>query len=401
VASPFPVVADGAAPYTGPYRRVPFEPVLAPGVRPSGNNGPVLNNFVLGVVGHSHALEGMQLSLGGNIVDHYMVGAQVATGFNLTNGPARGFQSASGANIARSTFQGVQIAGGVNISLDAMKGLQAAPLNMSGKSFRGGQIGVANWSGDFEGVKLGVANFSRGDFRGVDASVVGFTTGQHRGPQLGVVNGAGTMRGPQVGVVNLTHLAEGLQLGVLNVSGKTRGLQLGVLNIADSVDGASIGLINIIGDGYHPVTVWGGDILPLNVGVKLGSRHVYTLLGFGVKEGKEVEGKKKALYGASAGLGVHAPLDQRFFLDVDVVGTQFMQEGDWDQDDQAMGSFRLSLGFQLFKHLAITAGPTYNVYVRKNDGVDHSPGWGFLEATHKGSTWSVRRFPGLQFGLQI
>jgi hypothetical protein len=401
VASPFPVVTDTAGPYTGPYRHIPFEPVLVPGVRPSGNGGPVLNNFVLGVVGHSHALEGVQLSLGGNIVDHYMQGAQLSAGFNLTNGPARGLQSSSGANIARSTYQGAQFSGGTNIALGPYKGIQASPVNFSKSTFEGAQLGVANWSGDFKGIKLGVVHYTDGNLRGVEASVVGMTRGAHQGPQLGVVNGAGEIRGPQVGVVNLTHLAEGLQIGVLNLSGKTRGLQLGVVNIAESVDGASVGLINIIGDGYHPVTVWSGDILPLNLGVKLGSRHVYTLLGFGVKDGKTIDGKDKALYGASAGLGVHAPLNRSFFLDVDAVGTQFMQEGNWDQDNQAMGSFRINLGFQLFNHLAFTAGPTYNVYVRKNDAVDHSPGWGVLQTTHKGDTWSVRRFPGLQFGLQI
>jgi hypothetical protein len=402
VASPYPVIGDTAAPYDGPYRHIPFEPVLVPGVRPSGNGGPVLNNFVLGVVGHSHALEGVQLSLGGNVVDHYMQGAQLSAGFNLTNGPARGLQSTSGANIARSTFQGAQFSGGVNVAMGAFKGIQAAPLNVASSSFQGAQLGVANWSGDFKGIKLGVAHYTNGNFRGFDASVASFTKGEHEGPQLGVLNGASSMRGPQIGVVNMGRLVDGLQIGVLNLSGKSRGLQLGVLNIAESVDGASVGLINLIGDGYHPVTIWGGDILPLNVGVKLGSRYVYTLLGFGTKSGsKDKDGKERALYGASAGLGVHAPLPGQFFLDVDVVSTQFMQENDWDQDNQAMGSFRVNLGFQLFKHLAITAGPTYNVYVHKNDTVDHSPGWGVLESTHKGTTWSVRRFPGLQLGLQI
>ena len=52
-------VGGGRRPCPSSYRDVPFEAVLAPGVR-SGGSGldPVLNNFVLGVVGHSHAPRG-------------------------------------------------------------------------------------------------------------------------------------------------------------------------------------------------------------------------------------------------------------------------------------------------------------------------------------------------------
>ena len=87
------------------YREVPFEGVLAPGVRSGGSSlEPVKNNFVLGVIGHSHALSGLQLSIGGNMVEHDMRGVQLAPGFNLTRGPARGLQLTAGANVALNSY---------------------------------------------------------------------------------------------------------------------------------------------------------------------------------------------------------------------------------------------------------------------------------------------------------
>ncbi len=115
------------------YRDVPFEGVLAPGVRSSGSSfEPVRNNFVLGVVGHSHALEGVQLSIGGNMVEHEMRGVQLAPGFNLTRGASRGLQIGAGANVALSEFRGAQLGDVTNVALGSMRGLQVSIFNWTG-----------------------------------------------------------------------------------------------------------------------------------------------------------------------------------------------------------------------------------------------------------------------------
>jgi hypothetical protein len=176
-----------------------------------------------------------------------------------------------------------------------------------------------------------------------------------------------------------------------------RGLQLGVINIAESVEGASIGIFNFVGDGYHRVALWSSDLLPTNIGFKLGSKHVYSLFGFGVGRGDG----EKPLYGSTFGLGVHAePLD-RLFVDVDAVGMHFGTSGDWSFNHQAMASLRVNFGYQLFKHLAITAGPAFNVYVRKMDGADHTPGLGWFEHTTRTDGYEIRKCPGFLIGLQI
>ncbi|HEY0707113.1 MAG TPA: hypothetical protein VGG33_09955, partial [Polyangia bacterium] len=386
-----PTVASSAGPPQGVYRHVPFDLVLVPGVRlVSPSNVPTVNNFVLGLVGHTQVLHGFQLSLAGNMVDDEMRGLQFATGFNLSRGSTRGAQVASFANITLGEQRGLQVAGFTNIALGDVRGIQIGQLNWASKDVRGAQIGVVNHiGGSARAPQVGVANVTRG---------------QLRGSQIGVGNLAGEIRGPQIGVLNVGGTAEGVQIGVVNVGRKVRGLQLGVLNIAESVEGASVGVLSLVGDGYHTANVWSGDVLPLNVGFKLGSRHVYTVFGFGTGQIEESPGsdKNKALYGYSAGIGFHGNLGHpRLFLDVDAISTGFMTSGDWDGNDQVMSTLRVQLGVRIFRNLAITAGPTYNVYVRKADGPDYRPGWGVLEATDRSGSYQIRRFPGLQFGLQI
>ncbi len=395
------------------YRTVPFEAVLAPGLRTGGNDGqPVLNNFMLGIVGHSHRVEGLQLSLGGNIVEHDIRGAQFGLGFNLVRGSGQGAQFSVGANIVQKDYLGVQSASVANITLGDFRGAQFGVANWVRGSQRGAQIGNINWTGgDSTGLQAGVFNGTGGKARGGQVGVINLTGGEHHGFEIGVANAADGLRGFQTGVANVTGAGRGFQLGVANVAGemtgaqisvvnvgrKVRGLQFGVVNIAESVDGASIGIINIIGDGYNKVSLWSSDLLASNVGLKLGSKHAYTLLGFGAGQGEA----GKTLYGSSLGLGAHITPWQRIFIDVDAVGTHFMEEGNWDAENVAMGSLRLTFGFQLFRHLAITAGPTYNVYVRKIAGPDFTPGLGVLESTHRGDEFEARRFPGFLIGLQI
>ena len=157
-----------AAPQPVRYREVPFEMVLAPGVRSGGTSlEPVKNNFVLGVVGHSHALEGMQLSIGGNMVEHEMRGVQLAPGFNLTRGHGQGLQMSAGANVALGGFRGAQIGDIANVTRGRMRGVQLGMTNWSWNDQRGAQVGVVNYNGGgFQGLQVGVIDVSRGQSRG-------------------------------------------------------------------------------------------------------------------------------------------------------------------------------------------------------------------------------------------
>jgi hypothetical protein len=351
------------------YRHVPFEAVLVPSVRIGGSDGPVLNNFVLGLVGYSDALEGVQLSLGGNMVGHYMRGAQVSSGFNLTRGPSTGTQLAAVTNVAVDGFRGFQAAAVANVALGEVRGYQASVINWAGKDVRGVQTGVVNWAG--------------GDFRGAQIGNVGASMGLHTGLQLAVVN--------------VGNKVTGAQIGVINVANEVRGLQLGVINVGRSVSGASVGVVSAVADGYHGLQLWSSDLAPTNLGFKLGSRHVYSVLGIGVDREDD-----QAQFVSQGGIGVHAvPFSGRFFLDIDAVASTFHRRGDWGGDESLTSSLRVVAGFSLAKHLSITVGPTFNVNVRRTDSTAPRPGLGWLEQNVGGSTYDVRLFPGFVAGLQI
>jgi hypothetical protein len=378
---------------TLPYRHVPFEAVLAPGVR-SGGGGlePIENNFVLGVVGHSHRLRGVQLSIGGNMVEHDMRGLQIAPGFNLTRGDSRGMQLTSGGNVALGEFRGLQLGDVTNVTMGHMRGVQLSLVNWTGADLRGAQLGVVNYNkGGFRGAQIGVVSASRGESRGAKVAVVGVT---------------GQLRGPVIAVVNVAGEVDGVQLGVVNVARKVRGLQLGVLNVGESVDGASVGVLSIIKDGYHQVALWGSDVMPTNLAFKLGSRHVYTLLGGGLGR-TDMGGKDRALFALHAGLGVHTLPAQdltsdRFFLDVDAISSQFATSDEWDEEDAAaFASLRATAGWHLTRYLSLTAGLSYNVHVRKADSTFERPGLGWLEHQQTSGSYQIRQFPGFLLGMQV
>jgi len=207
---------------------------------------------------------------------------------------------------------------------------------------------------------------------------------------------AQTLRGPQVGVLNIGGTVDGLQLGVVNIGGRVRGLQLGVVNVGDSVDGASIGVVSVIRDGYHQVSLWSSDLFPSNFGIKLGSKHVYTVFGFGVGRN---EGR--ALYGAVGGLGAHiVPFGGRLFFDVDGITSSYGNSSSWQDDGGVLSTLRVTVGFQALRHLALVAGPTYNVDVRRTTDTGPRLGLGWLESLSHSGDWEIRQFPGFVAGVQ-
>jgi hypothetical protein len=365
-------------------RDVTFDLVAAPGVRLSGHpNEKVRHRFVLGLLGHSDELDGIQISLGGNIVEGRMHGAQFSLGMNLARGYGQGAQFSSGVNMALNGFTGIQV---------------GATLNLSRGTFTGAQLGTANWShGDFRGLQGSVVNYNNGTFHGLQAAVVNVNRYTLHGMQAGVVNLAGGTEGIAVAVVNIGGNVSGTQIGVVNIADKVKGAQIGVVNVADSVQGASIGLIPFVRDGYHTVSAWTGDLSRTNLSLKLGARHFYTLLGGGITN----DADSRTTYSTHLGLGFHITSQQSpLFVDVDIFATQMGNSSDFGERDSVIGTFRAVVGYQIARHLALTLGPTYNVQTSWNKS-DYKIGSGILEHTKINGDTTVRMFPGLAFGLQI
>ncbi len=369
--------AGASAGASGPkrYRHIPGDLVLAPRLRLSGvKDEPILNNFVLGLVGHSDALRGVQLSLAGNIVEDEMTGAQLSSGFNLVYGAGRGVQSASLGNIALSDFRGAQL---------------GAFGNVAGASFVGAQMGTVNVAqGQVRGAQIGVLNGTRDEVRGAQVGVLNVATRGAAGAQIGVVNYGGAVRGAQIGVVN--------------VATDVTGAQIGVVNFARSNSGASIGVLPLVLRGYNRATAWGSDLGGLNVGVKLGSSHVYTLIGAGLAN-RALSDDDSRTAAFSFGIGAHVtPFANGVFFDVDAIGTSFADRHGYSED-RTLSSLRLAVGIPLGRRLAVTLGPTYNVEVT-SDGADArrmGVGGGFAERVIREGETTVRLYPGFAVGVQL
>jgi hypothetical protein len=388
------------------YKNVGFDLVLAPGVRLSGaSDEPVRHHLVLGVVGHSDSLRGVQLSLAGNIAQYEMVGAQVGGFYQLSYGPAQGVQLTSGINMALNGLRGAQLATFANVANGELHGLQSAMLNVNRGPLFGVQYGLVNVSaGGLRGVQAGLANVVKSDFHGLQAGLLNVTglAAESSGAQLGLANANGTVgtyTGAMVGLVNVGRKVHGAQVGLVNFASEVEGAQVGLVNFARKNQGASIGLVPIVLDGYHHGLLWFSDASVLNLGAKLGTRHVYVVLGAGMTRDRTINDRRE--FCTTLGIGGHiAPLRLPLFFDVDATWTNF-SDGDGRDEHRQISSLRLQAGWQFASFLAIVAGPTLNLQVAPDNG-DRAPrGVGWAEQVWHSGDHTVRMYPGLTAGLQF
>ncbi|MBJ6763881.1 caspase family protein [Myxococcaceae bacterium JPH2] len=359
---------------------------IAPGVQTNdmmgGGERDNSVSFSLGVARMSR-LDGVGLALGGNWATESMRGVMLGLGGNYSEGDASGVMLGVGANWVRGRIDGVQASSGVNM---AGKGGSAYQLssgaNISGGSLRGAQLGAgANWiEGDLSGVQLSAGvNMVRGHMKGIQGAAG--------------LSWADTAEGMQLSIVNVGTDVSGAQVGLINIAGKMRGLQLGVVNVATDMEGVPVGLLSIAQNGQFHLEVFGSDINPGNVSLKLGSRTFYTTLVAGIGD---MPGQKRH-WTLGLGLGAHLPLTDRLFADVDVISHNvFGLEEGWDSN-RLLHQARLIGGWQLTSHLALIGGPTFNVlHATSGQTVGHISRLASEAGTRKVVLW-----PGVQLGLRI
>jgi hypothetical protein len=175
----------------------------------------------------------------------------------------------------------------------------------------------------------------------------------------------------------------GAQIGLVNVAGRADGVQIGLVNVAREIHGLPLGLVSIAGNGTLQFDVWGGDVCPVNVSLRTGSRYVYTVLSLGVvTQGDAFRGQ------SGIGLGVRFPTENdKFAVNVDVTGGSIARSTGWNWDEFANGHFeaaaenshferdenaivtvRLLAEWRPLRHLGLVAGPTGNaLFVRRGD----------------------------------
>jgi hypothetical protein len=270
--------------------------------------------------------------------------------------------------------------------------------SVAGEGSDGAQIsGIANVAGDQTNLQVaGIANLAHGvGPRGVGVQIAGISNVSRddvRGLQVaGIANVTmGDVRGSQISLVNIGSDVRGAQIGLVNVAQKMSGLQLGIVNVAtESSKGAvPLGLVNGAPDGHRAVEAWIADIVPVRVGVKLGSGRVYTLFAAGVSNDHLAGG---------LGLGVHLP-GRSFWVDIDAASYALFEPDFSDTDSEHLTELRVMAGLPLGIGLSLFAGISANGVVT----FDGEPGRDLALITLKrieSDQVTVRLSPGLFAGI--
>jgi hypothetical protein len=401
----------------------PFSVGLFPGfTTDTGTREKVKNYVTLNFIGSGDYLSGVELSYLGAIRKNDVKGVQLAGVFNYADSHFQGAQGVGIVNISHDLV-GVQGAGIVNVATGPVHGVQGAGIvNVA----RGPVLhevqgtDTADTSEGLVGVQAaGIANVAYGPARGVQASgIVNFATDKVHGAQLagianvaregdtdfqlsGITNASGSLSGAQIsGIANLAMgEVHGLQLGLVNVGRKVSGAQIGLINIAtDQMRGASIGLFNFAGDGIFAPTVWGGDTSFMNVGLKSGSRHFYSLVGAGVHPLGDKMG-----FSPLFGLGGHIELNP-FWLEIDALCSPFLKHHDFkwhghENTNDVITQLRLVFGYRLADQFAVYLGPTLNYFV-SNYREDASLLPAFWHDTFEHGHFHQQLFMGFTLGVQ-
>ena len=285
------------------------------------DDAQVLSHFDLNLIyGRVGSIDGAQLG-GVNVVSREgeqavrMEGLQLGLVSNLVHGEVRGVQGAGLFNFGSGAVHGAQLAFGANLAEGAVRGLQSALL--------------FNRSGDLHGL------------------------------QLSAVNVAGDV--------------DGVQLGLVNVARRVRGVSIGLVNIADDIDGLPLAPFSVTkSGGVHPV-MWSGSSTFGNAGVKLATRHTYTLFFGSYHRAFDLP-----FVGGGFALGGSVGLGAGFRADLDLSGTYLVSP---ELSSNALGTrtyheqlvqprLRLMLAYRAFSHLGAFVGVAAAAQVRSELGWD-------------------------------
>lgn len=379
-----------------PYHVVP----VSFGLVYTGSPGKTVNYAQLNLlVGGSTRLTGFSLSTIGAWIDEDASGLQLSGVFLHEGGRLNGADFSGVANVAGGEVVGLQAAGVANIS-GAMRGSQLSGVaNVAAGRADGVQAaGVLNFSLGGSGAWLaGVGNVTTGAAVGAGASgVFNWHQGDFSGVQLsGVFNFASKLGGVQGSVVNVGGEVSGAQFGILNVGGKVTS-QFGIINIADEAD-ATVGIISISRKGTLGLGFWAGDTAPMNLGVKMGGKSVYSIIAFGW----DPRASSPSLTDYF-GVGFHIPVVGNLWIDPDFgSGTASPRlEGLFSSPGDILAKVRVNVGYSFFPHLAVVAGVALNVQVRLPGTEVRDLGYG-LEWKSGATPTSVSIWPSPYIGLQL
>jgi hypothetical protein len=267
--------------------------------------------------GYNAGVNGAELGILFNIDRYNVKHAQLAGVFNIVGGAVTGVQAAGISNLVQGNVTGVQASGITNIARGKFTGVQAAGIyNHIEQSNRGVQA-------------AGIANYTHLASKGIQAA----------------------------GIANISNESmDGIQVvGVFNYTKKLHGIQVGLINIAGSSDGYSIGLINFVAKGYHKISVSTNEVMNVNLAIKTGNTHLYSMLIAGMN----IQDNKK-LYSFGYGLGTQIRLGYRLSLNPEI-SSQYIYRGSWKYTN-VLNKVSPQLNYRIDNFFTIFAGPVFNVY---------------------------------------
>ena len=347
----------------------------------------------LNVVGGD--LNGIQIAGGGNIVGGKGSGAQAAIGLNVIGSDLDGFQGAVGGNLVGGSVTGVQLAIGPNLVARGLGGFQGAV----GPNFVGGNV-------ERRSLQAAVSANIAGNLEGTQLSLFGnVALGLHREAGL---SAAGT----QIAAFNIAHGSIGTQIGVLNIAGRVEGTQIGVLNVSGRMSGVPIGLINFVKDNPLHFQLWSSDTEALNLGFRIGSRHMYSLLTAGIHPDVDKWGSRSARYGGDwdrdrisfgFGIGGHIPLHNSLFVNIDALIRPVVYTEDWDDwwryEHNLLHKLRFALGWEKQKWFSVFGGLSLNILA--SDRLDTSDFETVFDRVYRKDDVTIRVWPGIFAGVQF
>lgn len=258
-----------------------------------------VDGFELGGVANSVSddVYGVQIAGGANWVGQDMTGTQFAGLLNRVGGKATGVQSSFGANYVRDSLVGVQVAGLFNIA--------------------GSDVDGEQWANLF--------NYTRG---------------------------------------NVRH-----QYSLLyNEADEVAKRQIGLINVCDTTSRGPIGFLSIVRRGYNRLELGSTEGFYVHGEGKLGTRRFYNIFHLGLRwdEVQRTEGGQSTTgsfmsWAIGYGFGAAPRLGKKLLLNTEIVGMHVNELEPWTDDWNMLMQGRLTLDWQVSKHLSFYAGPTLNL----------------------------------------
>ena len=413
---------DGVAPLTakGNDLHLPMTISLIPWISTAGFQDPnrnITTNLSLNIIAGYHTkLDGIELGGILNMKGIEARGAQFAGVGNIVGRDLDGFQISGGLNAVGRDVEGFQASGGLNVSGRDLDGFQmAAGINATGRSVRGFQgAGGGNFAGrNLQGLQITSGlNLVGGNVLSQSLQIAAGVNvaGNLEGTQISAATNIALgwdqetnvpYTGTQISMVNIAPGGIGTQIGLLNIAGHVETSQVGLLNVSGRMSGIPIGLISFVKNNPLHLQLWGSDTEVANLGVRLGSRHVYSLLMVGSYPHGDL-----GRWSSGFGIGGHIPLGVRLFLNVDLItrGVVYADESEedtWGYDDEhtVLNKLRLAVGWERHKWFSVFGGVSLNFLVsHRPDTSDF--GYGF-DHVYREDDVTIRVWPGFFAGVQF